>query len=429
MSAIDNDTDAAATAQRHQDDQLEARREAELQVLIESRLHLKHQIEDLVASHQHDRPPPFTSPELIIMAVVLSKTESCRERNIINWVRATFPYYDERVKDGEEHAASLGFDFDPIDDAMYSMAEDFFDAMSAWEVPMLQYGNYYSVKTEAAQISLRRWLEPERKGTFRFLDLPAELRNRIYQLVLVFPRSKITVRQPLSRRGAIDLYATERDTEYDAYYPEYRHLILKPNEILNIALVNRQLAKESLSIFYGENNFTFEGASAIDNFIKITPAQHMRLIKRIEISTPTYANLKAAFWKKRDVKMRSTVEALSDLILTLSSLTIMITYGNSTSDVTRAQLSELAMFEEYSSLQAVTKLVAKARKTTILFDYYGHNKEQAYIEAIQEPMLEKLRRLRGGAGVVTKGSQWDHRSWVIEFEGQGNEAEKKASDG
>ncbi|KAF2159194.1 hypothetical protein M409DRAFT_61017 [Zasmidium cellare ATCC 36951] len=409
MSATD------ATAHTDHDDQLEARREAKPRTLLETRLNLKQQIDALVATHQNDQPPPFTSPELIIMAIIVSKNEFCNKHEILDWVEDTFPYWAKLARNGEttgneDHAA-----FRPGDDAVHYMEQEFLDTLRAHELPLNQNSSHYAVRTDAAQIFLRRWLDPPRKGTFHFLDLPAELRNRIYELVLIFPNSRIELRRGIGSHGPIDLFATERDTAGTG--TEGQHPILKPNEILNIALVNRQLAKETIPIFYGANQLSFSQGSAIASFVKITSPRRLRLIKQIEISVDVYRTYQPVHWREPDQEMGSTIEALSKAIPSLPTLTFKINgtrwqYDSRLEPRMGFIASQWSSFDKYSSLRAITKLAVQTKKCIILFNY-EHQARHEYMKAIQEPVVEELKRLKGEAGSV-RVTDADGRCVVVE---------------
>jgi hypothetical protein len=106
-----------------------------------------------------------------------------------------------------------------------------------------------TVPTTAGLIFLRKWLDPERTGVFRFLDLPAELRNVIYELVLTLPPSGPSI----GAQG--DMWLRERevdDPDYDStnYGTVWKHKVRSSplQELLAIISVNKQMFNEAMPI-------------------------------------------------------------------------------------------------------------------------------------------------------------------------------------
>lgn len=77
-------------------------------------------------------------------------------------------------------------------------------------------------------------LSEDREGHFRFLDLSAELRNIIYDMLLVIPGTTFPVTESLtttkSRKGAV------------------------PGSALNLLCVSRQIHREAYAHFYSQNH-------------------------------------------------------------------------------------------------------------------------------------------------------------------------------
>lgn len=90
--------------------------------------------------------------------------------------------------------------------AMDLVVKGFFTAFHENEVPVIQNkpdqstkagvpsepSRWYTTNSQA-RMFLRKWLEPERKGHFDFFGLPAELRNHIYEEVLLYPLPGVRV--------------------------------------------------------------------------------------------------------------------------------------------------------------------------------------------------------------------------------------------
>lgn len=79
-----------------------------------------------------------------------------------------------------------------------------------------------------------------------FLDLPAELRNRVYELLIA--HNQII---PLSRT-----VGQANKSPYRQNSPAYQDHEAALPRLPALAAVNRQVRTEALAIFYGSNTFT-----------------------------------------------------------------------------------------------------------------------------------------------------------------------------
>ena len=131
---------------------------------------------------------------------------------------------------------------------------------------------------------------------FRFLDLPPELRNKIYRMILV-RRRPIVIREqdrrtvwgnhefvPTKRSmywakedellwngPTLTTYSTEDDA-WDQFDLEARLLC-----------VNRLIRKETASVFYSENTFRFYDTDAVIPFLKDQSSEVIELIAKVEL--------------------------------------------------------------------------------------------------------------------------------------------------
>ncbi|KAK5113298.1 hypothetical protein LTR85_010915 [Meristemomyces frigidus] len=113
------------------------------------------------------------------------------------------------------------------------------------------------------------------KMSQKFMELPGEIRNRIYKLFLVVdPEIDLSPRASMERRSPAD-------------YAVARYLKLKP--ILRLLRLNRQINSEASDTFYGDNEFRFSdqiGWYYLLAFLrKIGPANVARL-RRLATSVP-----------------------------------------------------------------------------------------------------------------------------------------------
>ncbi|TKA75730.1 hypothetical protein B0A55_05913 [Friedmanniomyces simplex] len=115
-----------------------------------------------------------------------------------------------------------------------------------------------------ARIFLRDMLEPEHHGTFRFLDLPPELRNVIYEMVLVFDKGGLAVSHGIH---GTSLRLSCRETE--RYFADDGARLARTTNLVQVTappLENmlallptcRQVYTEAMPYFYRDNQFRFE---------------------------------------------------------------------------------------------------------------------------------------------------------------------------
>lgn len=135
---------------------------------------------------------------------------------------------------------------------------------------------YFTITLPAARL----FLEPlmyTRKGAFPFLQLPAELRNAIYELVLRFPSPGFRVETAglklLRRPEHGDIALTDENVS-----PGLR---INTHHMTALLRVCKQTRKEALPIFYGINTFCFTEMAAFKSMtlnLKTTAVEHLRRV-------------------------------------------------------------------------------------------------------------------------------------------------------
>jgi hypothetical protein len=173
---------------------------------------VRKEIEALAEQYNNSptEPPPFSAPELIIMAALCSHRHVMNSGAVFEWAVKSFVYYRDqaankchRIISRDNCSIST-----PTGD---SLIDNYYQNFDCWEAPFafppnamltttmadLAYFRHhrlhegFTVPRGAGRIYLRKWLEPERRGTFNFLGLPAEIRNAIYELVFSLPESGV----------------------------------------------------------------------------------------------------------------------------------------------------------------------------------------------------------------------------------------------
>lgn len=98
----------------------------------------------------------------------------------------------------------------------------------------------------------------ERNGQFPFLELPPEIRNTIYALLLVFP-------------GVI-YPKVDTPTSVACQFPYLRDVdrddIPIPHSALSILQTNRQIHNEAVGMFYRQNDIVFSYPSHLQDFLQ-----------------------------------------------------------------------------------------------------------------------------------------------------------------
>ena len=129
--------------------------------------------------------------------------------------------------------------------------------------------------------------------TFRFLDLPAEVRNKIYKILLVLPELKIDFEFNYEHYGdndeSDDEFNDERDQldteEDDKEADENAYVEPMPNHSkgLHIQMIRtcRQVASEATYNLYSSNKFTFDNMSKAIFFFDGLTYDKANMVKQI----------------------------------------------------------------------------------------------------------------------------------------------------
>ncbi|KAI7235174.1 hypothetical protein KC330_g4391 [Hortaea werneckii] len=221
-----------------------------------------------------DEEPPFSGGELVVMALVDTDEESLPKDLILRWIVNAFKYYHDVFLD--KAFENLGPDFVFYDGSDGVVFENIPKAFTEYEVPICEsrvidkkrYTSFWGVTSQAARIYLRDRLEPEREGVFPFLDLPPEIRNNIYELLLTFPSSGVHVQESEDDdEEGFDVYFLQRIDEPGSCGRKWSdslckgsHFVIKKSmdDILALLHVNRQVYEEAMPSRYMLNMLHFD---------------------------------------------------------------------------------------------------------------------------------------------------------------------------
>ncbi|USW58721.1 hypothetical protein Slin15195_G120400 [Septoria linicola] len=152
----------------------------------------------------------------------------------------------------------------------------------------------WSIASEAAEIvssrERARALESASTKPFRFQVLPAELRVAIYELVLLLPKSGISLQvDPLEMRA----FSRKFQTTVEAANvfpvlgrqrrPETPSLLDVPRHFSAILGTSNSVYKEAAPIFYGDNLFVFDRLAQLYEVLRRLSPDRASMIRQVAI--------------------------------------------------------------------------------------------------------------------------------------------------
>ncbi|KAK3661206.1 hypothetical protein LTR56_000329 [Elasticomyces elasticus] len=247
---------------------------------------LKDEIEQLLVEYTTyaTTKPPFPIEELFVMAGVCSGKSPITGEDALEWIVQTFPYYTQavlrkhvRVASGREY-----FHTNSMPDIPEALRHHAIPLVSVHDPATVTFNNHmtvkkYDVPLPAARTFLRHHLEEDRPGVFPFFDLPPELRNCIYMMMLFFdergfkynyhrvvnpPGIKVFMQLP-SREGDQVPGANDGADMYLSTWVNPGDWMTAPSfaKILGFLQTSKQIRNEAMPYFYSDNRFFFNTAN------------------------------------------------------------------------------------------------------------------------------------------------------------------------
>lgn len=228
--------------------------------------------------------PPFSPGELIVMAIICSDTAYVDRDTIHHWITESVPYYRLHARNpsrtmGGGSLGDLGFSDVLWNAEIPLVCKRVFDEDE--NIPKGANRVSWSTKPCQARMYLRRWLEPVREGGFRFLDLPAELRNRVYEELLVYPGPALDIDHKGWGCRVSNRVCDSED--HPAKFRRYWYSAEPPAKTLQLLLASKQIYREAMPVYYGLNKFKISNQYKLCEVLGALSADRLRHIKNIEV--------------------------------------------------------------------------------------------------------------------------------------------------
>ena len=260
--------------------------------------------------------PPYTIQQLVVMALATANVPQ-DHKDIFDWMYENFRYY--RMLGRHSLWRNAGY-LDPrmTDDENWQLFQEAKDlprdierVFKQYEVPLLRTDvadkKCYSIGNAEADIFLDCVLR-SRKGLTKhsFFDLPAELRNTIYEHVFQYPMSGSFFRDPCPMERdipgwPIHVHSRSLYGVFDHNDPEFPHCtswasgnrcedfpksfralkVKRIKDILEPLLTNTQFFKEAAPFFYSLNRFHFHRADEMTGRIQALAPNRWRYLTHV----------------------------------------------------------------------------------------------------------------------------------------------------
>ena len=253
----------------------------------------RNEVKTAIAPWRSSKPrPPFSPGALLTIALVLSGDEEMTLEDMMESSSSTFSYYNYCTKGNALSALITLREKTELREYLHSASRDIQLPASISKTPHPVRQPVWSLSAAAARAYLEDVMNIHRPGSLDFLNLPPEIRDRIYHLVLSFPQSglqlfqtKPSYRPAIIAAGTITKdwsvpfsFAAWKEGDPYTFSAVYREPI---QQTLSLLLVNKQTFQEAFSCFYRNNVFVFGSINELDGFLRNTPLYRRQHITEI----------------------------------------------------------------------------------------------------------------------------------------------------
>lgn len=171
----------------------------------------------------------------------------------------------------------------------------------------------------------------KRPASLTFLDLPGEIRNKIYDLVFE-AHVLVTVKHPAKHRlnnsdsSPQSHRASRIRLSNQRLYPHSTVSDARYWTRPDLLRVSHQIHDEALTYLYANTTFRFASLLTVNKFVNVAPAEGLKAVRKLELQHSTYGEPKLLVdrkWKQlHDRKWMRTCRQLSEKMINVEHLKI-----------------------------------------------------------------------------------------------------------
>ncbi|PPJ50748.1 hypothetical protein CBER1_08126 [Cercospora berteroae] len=265
--------------------------------------------------------PPYDTSELIVMMLVMQDLRPQTMQSIHYNILRSFGYYADQAlvlmfagevqEQGSKYhrmahgTSALESDYDgPFEHSIHGL----YETVREFDIPLTcnrlhdngrtltDFEAEFTISAEAARVCLRDILEPERDGTFDFMALPPEVREKIYKMLLVYPKPGLIIDSQVLYDWESQLGVQSRD-DAEAQLPPAGGSQILPSinfevqglaETLDILKVSKQIRHEAQPVFYGLNTFQFGSLKHLGDTLRTMRTEAIKEIGDLRVVLEKY---------------------------------------------------------------------------------------------------------------------------------------------
>ncbi|KAI5273058.1 hypothetical protein E4T47_03736 [Aureobasidium subglaciale] len=289
--------------------------------MVMSKMHHRVFIDKILHSRQSSRQCDFTDQELVLLALAYSPERWLSTTSIGSFVIRNIKYYT--LQSAKSLFAQTGFH--PAGNNVTSLARRVEGYLSTYGIPVHTKVNEnnkraYAMTAGAAHALVQSCYDKyvstsTRRGTKMtsirinrkrcpFLEIPVEIRLKIYRLVLKVAGFRLVV-------GQHGLIAHDENIAVWECHTQMPLTMLPLSEFLTLLSVNKRVYGESMPEFYHENHFEFSNMVVMKEFLTNMGAERRCHMRNVSVG---YYKLSAAAAGARLLTESDTIQRLSLIV-------------------------------------------------------------------------------------------------------------------